>query len=100
MAQDRLYLECKVCGKDKPIFRIGSAGSVEERFSSVNENLGSQLAAFIKKHTLECRELHTDFEGDPGFILTTESRLYEEPEPEPPKPPSRTLVEQLQTLKD
>lgn len=73
MAQDRIYLECKVCGKEQALFRVASAGPLEERFTSSNENLVSQLDAFVKEHAVGCRNLTITFEGDPGFILTTES---------------------------
>ena len=69
MAQDRLYIRCKVCKEEEALFRVASC-----EFSVCEWKLAERLDAFVQKHAKEpCLNLCDVFgQGFDGFELKTE----------------------------
>lgn len=65
MANDRIYLRCKVCEAEKLLYKYYPAGNGYA-------NDADALTAWITEHLHE-RGNAMNLEGDAGFVLKTES---------------------------
>lgn len=74
MANDRIYLRCKVCDEQKMLFKFYLAG---EGYA----NDADTLTEWINEHLHE-RQFDLDLAGEAGFVLTTESVQTAPPERE------------------
>ena len=70
MANDRLYIKCKTCGKEQMLAKFYP---LDPGIGPITAD-GGKITRFLLKHMKYChpRRRKMDMGGDPGFVLHTE----------------------------
>ena len=76
MANDRIYLMCKGCATHITLYKYLCTEDSSYCPAGVNED---ELGDFMTHHIFECQgKWGADLQDDPGFILVTEGKDYQE----------------------